>query len=299
MTIPLRNRIRLTILLFNHHLDAVSINHSPPPNNNALDDFEPLIRIGSFIGVFVVMSVWELLAPRRPRSETRLRRWPGNLGIVVIDTVLLRLLFPAAAVGTAYYASSNSWGIFSLLHLPWLVSVIASVLILDLAIYFQHRLFHIVPVFWRLHRMHHADLDFDVTTGIRFHPIEIILSMLIKFGVIIIIGVPVVAVVIFEILLNATSLFNHSNAYIAPRIDRVLRWFVVTPDMHRVHHSIITTETNSNFGFNIPWWDRLFGTYQDQPRAGHDGITIGLEIFRDPNELRLDKMLLQPFRNAI
>jgi len=244
------------------------------------------------------MALWEVFAPRRRRSQTRLKRWPGNLGIVVIDTLLLRVLFPAAAVGVAAYASTNSWGIFNSIQLPWMVSVIACVLILDLAIYFQHRLFHIVPIFWRLHRMHHADLDIDLTTGIRFHPVEIILSMLIKFCVILIIGAPVVAVIVFEILLNATATFNHANAYIAPAIDRVLRWLVVTPDMHRVHHSIITTETNSNFGFNIPWWDRLFGTYRDQPQAGHDGMTIGLEIFRDANELRLDKMLLQPFREA-
>jgi len=244
------------------------------------------------------MALWEVFAPRRPRTHTRLKRWPGNLGIVVIDTLLLRILFPAATVGVAAYASTNNWGIFNVIQLPWVVSIIACVLILDLAIYFQHRLFHIVPVFWRLHRMHHADLDFDVTTGVRFHPIEIILSMLIKFSFIVVLGAPVVAVVVFEVLLSATSLFNHSNAYIAPAIDRVLRWLVVTPDMHRVHHSVITTETNSNFGFNIPWWDRLFGTYRDQPQARHDGMTIGLEIFRDANELRLDKMLLQPFREA-
>ncbi len=263
-----------------------------------MENLEPIIRLGSFIGIFLIMALWEVFAPRRSRSQTRLQRWPGNLGIVVIDTLLVRILFPAAALGVAAYATTQHWGLFNIIQSPRLITIAACVLILDLAIYFQHRLFHAIPLFWRLHRMHHADLDIDVTTGARFHPIEIILSMLIKFGVIVTIGAPVVAVVIFEILLNATSTFNHSNAYITPQVDRVLRWLVVTPDMHRVHHSIVAAETNSNFGFNIPWWDRLFGTYRDQPQAGHDGMTIGLEVFRDANELRLDKMLLQPFREA-
>ena len=188
-------------------------------------------------------------------------------------------------------------GAFStLLALPAWVGVVASVVLLDLAIYFQHVLFHAVPVLWRLHRMHHADLDFDVTTGLRFHPIEILLSMVIKLAVVAALGAPALAVLIFEVLLNATSMFNHGNVRIPAGLDRVLRWVVVTPDMHRVHHSILSRETNSNFGFNLPWWDRLFGTYRAQPAAGHEGMTIGIEQFRDPRELRLDRMLLQPFR---
>jgi sterol desaturase/sphingolipid hydroxylase (fatty acid hydroxylase superfamily) len=174
--------------------------------------------------------------------------------------------------------------------------VVVSVIVLDLAIYLQHVLFHAVPALWRLHRMHHADLEFDVTTGLRFHPIEILLSMMIKLAVVAALGTPAVAVLIFEVLLNATSMFSHSNVRIPLGLDRVLRWFVVTPDMHRVHHSILSRETNSNFGFNVPWWDRLFGTYRPQPAAGHETMTIGIEQFRDPRELGLDRMLLQPFR---
>ena len=179
---------------------------------------------------------------------------------------------------------------------PAWVGVVSSVVVLDLAIYLQHVLFHAVPSLWRLHRMHHADLEFDVSTGLRFHPIEILLSMVIKFIVVAALGAPAVAVLIFEVLLNATSMFNHGNVRIPTGLDRMLRWIVVTPDMHRVHHSILSRETNSNFGFNLPWWDRLFGTYRAQPTAGHDGMTIGIEQFREPRELGLDRMLLQPFR---
>lgn len=243
------------------------------------------------------MVLWEILAPRRVRSAGRLVRWPNNIAIVVLDTLLVRFLFPAAALGVAAIAGDREWGILNILSIPYEVAVISSVILLDLAIYAQHVLFHHVPVFWRVHRMHHADTDIDVTTGLRFHPIEIVLSMLIKFAVIIVLGAPVVAVLIFEIVLNATSMFNHSNVMIPQLWDRVLRCLVVTPDMHRVHHSIIMQETNSNFGFNLPWWDRLFRTYRAQPRMGHDGMTIGLEIFRDQRELRLDRMLSQPFRS--
>jgi sterol desaturase/sphingolipid hydroxylase (fatty acid hydroxylase superfamily) len=193
-------------------------------------------------------------------------------------------------------AETRGWGLFNLMAVPAWVGVVSSVVVLDLAIYLQHVLFHAVPVLWRLHRMHHADLEFDVSTGLRFHPLEILLSMLIKFTVIVALGAPAVAVLIFEVLLNATSMFNHGNVRIPTSLDRTLRWIVVTPDMHRVHHSILSRETNSNFGFNLPWWDRLFGTYWAQPTAGHDGMTIGIEQFREPRELGLDRMLLQPFR---
>jgi sterol desaturase/sphingolipid hydroxylase (fatty acid hydroxylase superfamily) len=262
---------------------------------DALFAYEPYIRLAAFGGVFVAMAVWELLGPRRKQVISRTWRWPNNLGVVAVDTLLVRILFPTAAVGFALLAEARGFGLFHMVALPAWIGVVASVLILDLAIYLQHVLFHAVPALWRLHRMHHADLEFDVTTGLRFHPIEILLSMLIKFAVIAALGAPAVAVLIFEVLLNATSMFNHSNVRIPFGIDRVLRWLVVTPDMHRVHHSILARETNSNFGFNLPWWDRLFGTYRAQPKAGHEAMTIGIEQFRDPRELGLDRMLIQPF----
>jgi sterol desaturase/sphingolipid hydroxylase (fatty acid hydroxylase superfamily) len=258
--------------------------------------YEPLIRLGTSGGVFVAMAMWELLTPRRPQAIGRNRRWPNNLGVVAVDVLLVRILLPITAVGLALFAEAHGFGLFNMIALPTWVSIIVSVILLDLAIYLQHVLFHAVPALWRLHRMHHADLEFDVTTGLRFHPVEILLSTGIKLAVVAALGTPAAAVLIFEFLLNATSMFNHSNIRIAPQIDRILRWFVVTPDMHRVHHSILRRETNSNFGFNLPWWDRLLGTYRAQPAAGHDAMTIGIEQFRDPRELGLDRMLLQPFR---
>jgi sterol desaturase/sphingolipid hydroxylase (fatty acid hydroxylase superfamily) len=258
---------------------------------------EPILRLGAFAGVFALMAAWEIAAPRRVEAIGRGPRWPGNLGVVVLDTLLVRLVFPVAAVGVALLAETRGWGLFQVLGGPSWIAVIGGVILLDLAIYLQHVLFHAVPVLWRLHRMHHADLHIDVTTGVRFHPIEILLSMGIKLGVVAALGMPAVAVLIFEVLLNATSMFNHANVRLPARLDRVLRWIVVTPDMHRVHHSVLPRETNSNFGFNLPWWDRLFGTYRAEPAAGHAGMTIGIEQFRDPRELRLDRMLLQPFRD--
>jgi sterol desaturase/sphingolipid hydroxylase (fatty acid hydroxylase superfamily) len=258
---------------------------------------EPAIRLFAFASIFAVMAAWEIAAPRRDQRIGRGTRWPSNIGVVVLDTVLVRLLFPTTAVGLALVAEAQGWGLFHALALPIWVSVPLAVLALDLAIYLQHVLFHAVPALWRLHRMHHADLEFDVTTGARFHPIEILLSMGIKLGVVAALGAPAVAVLAFEVLLNATSMFNHSNVRMPIWLDRVLRWIVVTPDMHRVHHSIAARETNSNFGFNLPWWDRLFGTYRDQPAAGHEGMTIGIEQFREPAEQRLDRMLTQPFRD--
>lgn len=195
------------------------------------------------------------------------------------------------------FAQAHGWGVFNVVALPTWVELVLVVLLLDLAIYLQHRVFHYVPVLWRLHRMHHADLDVDVTTGARFHPIEILLSLGIKFVVVVSLGASPVAVLIFEILLNATSMFNHSNVRLPGSLEPVLRALVVTPDMHRVHHSILRRETDSNFGFNFPWWDRLFGTYRPQPEAGHDAMTLGIEQFRDSKEQRLDRMLTQPFRD--
>jgi sterol desaturase/sphingolipid hydroxylase (fatty acid hydroxylase superfamily) len=255
------------------------------------------IRLGAFACVFVPMALWEVLAPRRKLSVRRGRRWPSNLGIVLVDVVLVRVLIPTAAVGVALIASGHGFGLFNWTSWPLTVEALLGFLILDLVIWGQHVVFHKVPWLWRLHRMHHADLDIDVTTGLRFHPIEILLSMLIKMATVALFGIPPAGVVLFEVVLNATSMFNHSNARMPLWLDRIVRLIVVTPDMHRVHHSIVASEHNSNFGFNVPWWDRLFGTYRAAPQAGHDGMTIGLPIFRDPAELRLDRLLTQPFRN--
>lgn len=257
---------------------------------------EPALRLGAFAGIFAIMALWELAAPRRTQTIGRARRWPSNLGIVVLDTIVVRLIFPTAAVGVALLAQERGWGLFHATGIPAWLAIAASVLLLDLAIYLQHVLVHAVPALWRLHRMHHADLEFDVTTGARFHPVEILLSMVLKLGIVVALGAPAVAVLVFEVLLNASSMFNHGNVRLPTGLDRVLRWLVVTPDMHRVHHSIVAAETNSNFGFCLSWWDRLLGTYRAQPAAGHEAMTIGIDRFREPGELRLDRMLLQPLR---
>ncbi len=260
---------------------------------------EQAIRLGFFIGVFAIVAVFEALAPRRERTMPRRVRWPNNIGLVALNTLLLRVVFPTAAVGVALVAEARGWGLFNFVGAPYWLAVALSVVLLDLAIYLQHVMFHAVPALWRLHRMHHADLDFDVTTGTRFHPIEILLSMLFKLALVAALGPPALGVLVFEVLLNATSMFNHGNLNIPLGVDRVLRWFVVTPDMHRVHHSVVAHETNSNFGFNLPWWDRLFGTYRAQPAAGHAAMTIGIEQFRDAGDLRLDRMLVQPFVGGV
>ena len=259
---------------------------------------EPAVRLTAFAGIFAAMALLELLVPRRCQTITRLQRWPSNLGIVALDTFLVRLVFPTTAVALAALVEAKGWGLFYAIALPYWAAVPLGVVLLDLAIYLQHVLVHAVPALWRLHRMHHADLEFDVTTGARFHPIEILLSMVLKLMVIAALGPPAVAVLVFEVLLNATAMFNHSNVRIPAGLDRVLRLVVVTPDMHRVHHSVVARETNSNFGFNLPWWDRLFGTYRAEPAAGHLGMTIGLEQFRDAGEQRLHRMLTQPFREG-
>lgn len=261
---------------------------------------EMAIRIGFFVGVLLLMALWEVAAPRRVRTLTRLMRWSNNLGLVVFNSVVLRLLFPAAAVGMAAFAAEQGWGLFNFYDAPFWIAVLLSVVAMDFIIYLQHIMVHAVPALWRLHRVHHADLDYDVTTGLRFHPVEIILSMLIKFATIIVLGAPVVAVVIFEVVLNAMSMFNHGNVRLPLGLDRLLRTLVVTPDMHRVHHSVEDDEANSNFGFNLSVWDRLLGTYRDQPRAGHEKMTIGIHKFRTPAEVsRLDGLLLMPFRGKV
>ena len=261
---------------------------------------ETVIRLTAFFGVLAVVAMAEIVLPRRRLTASKLRRWASNLGIVFLNSLLVRLLLPATAVGFAVFAAQRGWGVFNVLDAPAWVGIIASVVFLDFAIYLQHVMFHAVPALWRLHRMHHADLDFDVTTGARFHPVEILLSMLIKFAVIAVIGAPAAAVIIFEVLLNATAMFNHGNFRLPAGLDRVLRLFVVTPDMHRVHHSIEDHETNSNFGFNLPLWDRLFGTYKDQPDAGHEAMTIGIRDYREPKLVSdLPGMLILPFLGRI
>jgi sterol desaturase/sphingolipid hydroxylase (fatty acid hydroxylase superfamily) len=240
------------------------------------------LRFAIFLAVFAVMAAWEIVAPRRKLAASKSQRWMANLAILITNTVLVRAIFPAAAVGIAAFAEARGVGLLHAIDLHAAVKILLALVALDLAIYLQHVMFHAVPLLWRLHRAHHADLDIDVTTGTRFHPVEMLLSMVIKTAAILVIGAPVAAVLVFEIALNASSMFNHSNVRIPQRLDSVLRWLVVTPDMHRVHHSIRGEETNRNFGFNLPWWDRLFGTYRAQPRDGHEGMTIGIPGFRDP-----------------
>ncbi len=261
---------------------------------NTLLQNEPAIRLTVFLGVLTTMAMLELAAPRRRLEIPRIVRWSNNLGLVVIDTILVRLFFPVAAVGMAIIAAQNGWGLFNMVSLPAGLVVLVSILLLDLAIYVQHVVFHFVPFLWRLHLVHHTDQDFDVTTGLRFHPLEILVSMAIKLAFVVLLGVPANAVLVFEIALNATAMFNHANIRIPARVDQALRFFIVTPDMHRVHHSVRPVETNSNFGFNLSWWDHLLGTYRAQPEDGHDKMGIGLAQFRSQRDQGLDRMLLQP-----
>lgn len=259
-------------------------------------DNESTVRLTSFLGMFVVMAAWEILSPRRRYRVPRLLRWTNNLGLVIVDTLLLRLVFPVLAIGVAVNAEVNGWGLLNLIDIPAIVAVIVALLLLDLAIYGQHVATHKIPFLWRLHRVHHADLDFDLTTGLRFHPVEILLSMGFKMLVVLALGAPAVAVLIFEVVLNVSAVFNHGNVSLPAAVDRWLRWIIVTPDMHRVHHSIHRIETDSNYGFSLSWWDRLFGTYTSQPTDGHDRMTIGIEQFRTRRDLWLDRLLLQPLR---
>jgi sterol desaturase/sphingolipid hydroxylase (fatty acid hydroxylase superfamily) len=256
---------------------------------------ETVIRLSFFFGIFAVMAAWELVSPRRTLTTSKAVRWLSNLGITVLNPMVVRAVSPFLPVGMALLAQKNGWGLLNNLILPYWLDVAAAVIVLDLVIYLQHVMLHTVPLLWRFHMMHHADLDIDLTTGLRFHPVEMILSMGIKLSTVVLIGPPVLAVLIFEILLNGTSMFNHSNVHLPKIIDWILRLFVVTPDMHRVHHSVTIRETNSNFGFNFPWWDRLLGTYRDQPVAGHEDMTIGLSQFRDPRRLTFLWMLALPF----
>jgi sterol desaturase/sphingolipid hydroxylase (fatty acid hydroxylase superfamily) len=270
------------------------------PPYHAIGDFphEAAIRLGSFLLIFIAIALAETSAPRRLLATGRAARWRVNLAITLIDAVVARFLSPILPIGLALYAASRWWGVLNHLSVPYWLSVLIGVLLLDLVIYLQHVMFHTLPLFWRLHGMHHTDLDIDVTSGLRFHPLEIYLSTLIKLAAVAALGVPALAVLIFEVLLNGTSMFNHGNIRLSGGVDCLLRLFVVTPDMHRVHHSVIIRELNSNFGFNFPWWDRFFGTYRPLPERGHDGMTIGLARFRDAEALTLRFLLLLPFRRG-
>lgn len=265
-----------------------------------IERYEVVIRLGFFFGILAVMAMWEMASPRRAHTVSKALRWINNLSIVFLNSFLLRIIFPTAAVGMAAFTQEQGWGLLNYFQVSYGLAVALSVVAMDFAVYLQHVMFHAVPIFWRIHRMHHADLDFDVTTGIRFHPIEIMLSLLIKCAVVVMLGPPLLGVILFEVILNATSMFNHGNVRMPLSIDRALRWFIVTPDMHRVHHSVEDYETNTNFGFNLPWWDCLLGTYRDQPRMGHKDLTIGLRGFRDTKYcMMLHGMLAIPFVGKI
>ncbi len=267
-------------------------------DGNTTTAHEPLIRLGAFIFIFLAMALWETLWPRRQQAFARRARWPHNIGLLLVDVAVLHVVAPSTAIALALAGEVHGWGLVNALALPSWIAIPLAVVLLDLTIYFQHVMFHAVPTLWRLHRVHHTDLDFDVTTGTRFHPIEILISTGIKCAAVAAIGAPASAVLAFELLLNGTAMFNHANARLPKVVDQLLRWIVVTPDMHRVHHSVVYNETNSNFGFNLPWWDRIFGTYRARPAAGHQAITIGVDAFRTREDLRLDRLLVQPFRES-
>jgi sterol desaturase/sphingolipid hydroxylase (fatty acid hydroxylase superfamily) len=263
--------------------------------NNFIITNEAIIRLSAFLAIITIMAIWETMKPIMTLSISKKQRWMNNFGLVALNVIILRILFPTAAVGAAIYATEHSWGLFNNMTLSSWITVIISLIIMDMLIYFQHRIFHKIPILWRLHLVHHADLDYDLSTGLRFHPIEIILSMLIKFAIILILGIPIIAVILFEIILNSVAIFNHSNISFPKKLDRILRWFIVTPDMHRVHHSVEIDETNSNFGFNLPWWDRIFKSYRQQTRATN--ITIGLPEYRKPQQVYgIIQMLRLPFK---
>jgi len=256
---------------------------------------ETTLRMGVFFGVLIIMALWEIIWPKRPLAVSKVVRWYSNLGIVLLDSFLVRLFFPIMAIGLADIAAERQWGLLNNFSFPFIPAVILSVIFLDMVIYFQHLVFHAVPMFWRLHRMHHTDLDYDVTTALRFHPIEISLSMLVKMSVVVVLGPPVLAVLIFEILLNASAMFNHGNVRLPQGIDNLIRHIFVTPDMHRVHHSEIRKETDSNFGFCLSWWDIMFGTYRAQPEKGHEAMIIGTGEFLEQRFSHLHWLLIQPF----
>jgi sterol desaturase/sphingolipid hydroxylase (fatty acid hydroxylase superfamily) len=257
---------------------------------------ETVLRLGVFFGIFLAMALWEVGAPMRRLAVSRLRRWGTNWAISILDAVMVRLLFGAAATGAALDALGGGWGVFNLLDWPGWAEFALAFLALDLAIWFQHLISHKIPVLWRLHRVHHADRDMDVTTAIRFHPVEIALSMGLKIGLIYALGASIVVVIVFEVVLNGAAMFNHGNVRMPGAVERALRWLIVTPDMHRVHHSVERAEHDANYGFNLSVWDRIFGTYVAQPAAGHGGMMIGLAQCQDDGPTRLGWSLAFPFR---
>jgi len=259
---------------------------------------ESILRLIVFFSALLIMAVAEWIAPRRVLSLGR-KRWPANLAMLVLDALIVRLLLPAGAVGAALWAGEQNFGLFNYFDWSGGMAVFSAVIMLDLMIYGQHVLFHAVPILWRLHLVHHADRDIDVTTGLRFHPLEILLSMLIKISIVILLGAPVLAVIIFEVVLNGMAMFNHANVRLPLKFDAGLRLLLITPDVHRVHHSILKQETNSNYGFNLCLWDRLFGTYRAQPQDTHDTMVIGLEHLQDAPTNQLGFMLRLPFDNQI
>ena len=264
-------------------------------------NWDAIYRLGVFVSVLFAMASLEFILPKRQLKTSRVRRWFTNITIAGLNNVFVRLMgfiaLPVVALSTALYAEESKIGLFYFLDLPLWLSCILSIILLDLAIYFQHVASHHIPFLWRLHKVHHADTDIDVTTAVRFHPVEIVLSMLYKVALVLFFGVPVLAVFLFEMILNACAMFNHANVNLPKGLDRVLRLFIVTPDMHRVHHSVREVETNSNYGFNIPLWDYVFGTYTSQPRDGHEGMTIGLESYQTPKPTQIFWSLSLPFRS--
>ena len=264
----------------------------------SLPDSEPIVRLAIFLVGFATLTLLEVLAPRRLLERSRRKRWTSNLGLMVLYTAGLRLVAPLGAVGVALWAARNEWGLLNAIHAPSWLAVPLAVILLDLIVYGQHVAFHRVAWLWRLHRVHHADVGFDLTTGVRFHPLEIAGSAALKAAAVIVLGAPALAVLVFEVLLSATALFTHANLRAPLGLDRALRLLVVTPDMHRVHHSTIRAETDSNFGFNLSIWDRVFRTYVRQPRLGQSGVVFGLPAFREAREDRLDRLILQPFRDT-
>jgi len=264
------------------------------PFDKFLLDHESVLRLGSFVGMFAVFAVWEMLAPRRGSQASKTLRWSNNVALAIVNIVMVRVLFPTAAVGVALFVNERGTGLLNMVPVPYALAVAAALVAFDLSVYLVHLAFHAAPVLWRMHRVHHADVHVDVATAVRFHPIQIVLSTLVKFAVILVLGPPVLAVLLFETVFHALVLFNHTNVRIPPAVDRMLRWVVVTPDMHRVHHSIHPGETNSNFGFALSWWDRLLGTYRAEPAEGHERMALGIEQFRAPRDAWLDRMLLNP-----
>lgn len=267
--------------------------------NNLIADAESGIRLSVFIGLFMFLAIAEYLFPRRKLAYSKVQRWLNNIAISAFNTLVVRIIFPIAGIGAALLAQEHQWGFFNLVQTPAWLSILIFLFVFDLAIYWQHRLFHAVPLLWRFHRMHHTDLDYDLTTGSRFHPVSILISSFIKLVLVVVMGASVAAILIAEVLLNATAMFNHSNLSLPTKLDRVIRRFLVTPDMHRIHHSTDDVEHSHNFGFNFPWWDRLFGTYLDQPKLAHENLDIGILGMQDKQSIHFFWLLLQPFRNNV